>query len=110
MPSAPAQLEDHEQPGWVPEGPSLIPVPPSGAAGAPHSPPVRYSLSALVRLQLADGGDGLGLTAHDECQERPLVHWAQQLLALIKEGETRQLSACDSQFCRPQPGLPQARR
>lgn len=27
MPSVLAQLEDHKQPGWVPVGPSLIPVP-----------------------------------------------------------------------------------
>lgn len=37
------------------------------------------------------------------------MHWAQQLLALIKKGETQQLSARDSQFCCPQPGLPEAR-
>ena len=38
------------------------------------------------------------------------MHWPQQLLALIKKGETQQLSACDSQLCCPQPGLPEARQ
>lgn len=93
MPPALAQLQVHKQPDWVPAGSFLIPVPclelpvPSTPSSAPNSPQC-ITHSALVRLQLAspnDRGDGPGLTAHHECQEQPLVHWAQQLLALIKK-------------------------
>ena len=41
----------------------------------------------------------LGLMAQYKCQKQPLVDWAQQLLALIKKGETQQLSVCDSKIC-----------
>lgn len=93
MPPALAQLQDHKQPGWVPAGPFLIPVPCLELPVSPTTPsapnsPQCITHSALVRLQLAsptDQGDGPGLTAHHECQEQPLVHWAQQLLALIKK-------------------------
>lgn len=46
----------------------------------------------------------LGFMAQYKCQKQPLVDWAQQLLALIKKGETQQLSACDSQICCLSPG------
>lgn len=75
----------------------------------PHSALLTLSLGPIPAGSSTHRGDAPGLMAHDECQEQPLVRWAQQLLALIKKGETRQLSGCDSQFCCPQPGLPEAK-
>lgn len=75
QPSSPAWLE------------LLVPpaLPPS------VSPPLPWSGSSwLLQLSLEPA---LG------CQEQPLVHWAQQLLVLIKNGETQQLSGCDSPCC-----------
>lgn len=106
-----AQLEDHEQPGLVPAGPFLILHPCPELLVLPTLPSALLTLSLGLTPAGSSGrsGSSPGLTAHRECQEQPLVHWAQQLVTLIKKGKTQPLSGCDRQFCL-QPGLLEARQ
>lgn len=76
--------------GSSPSSPAL-----SGAAGAPCSPP------SVSDSQPWSGSSWLLQPSVEAAlgQEQPLVLWAQQLLVLIKNGETQQLAGCDSPCC-----------